>query len=218
MTDNKYKSGLIATFSAFIIWGLAVIFWKQIKHVDSFEILTHRVIWSFIFILIIFLTGDKYKFSRIKALSHNYKYLLLTSFLLCANWVTFIWAVNSGHVVECSLGYFINPLVNVILGAAFFGERLRKLQTVAVIFAVFGVLVLTFSYGQFPWISFILAGTFGLYGMIRKKINIDSIPGFGLEMLFAFPFATGYLLLQNYRDGIAFLNAGLSTNILIIGT
>ena len=218
MNDEQYKKGLISTFSAFTIWALAVVFWKQIKHVAPFEILTHRIIWSFVFILLIFLISNKYQFSRTGNLSKNFKYLLLTSFLLCANWVTFIWAVNSGHVVECSLGYFINPLVNVLLGWLFFREKLRKFQTISVILAILGVLVLTISYGQFPWISFVLAGTFGLYGMIRKKINISSIPGFGVEMLFVLPFALGYLLFLNSQGTISFLNIGLRTDLLIIAT
>jgi len=218
MNDEQYKKGLISTFSAFTIWALAVVFWKQIKHVAPFEILTHRIIWSFVFILLIFLISNKYQFSRTGNLSKNFKYLLLTSFLLCANWVTFIWAVNSGHVVECSLGYFINPLVNVLLGWLFFREKLRKFQTISVILAILGVLVLTISYGQFPWISFVLAGTFGLYGLVRKKINISSIPGFGVEMLFALPFALGYLLFLNSQGTISFLNIGLRTDLLIIAT
>jgi chloramphenicol-sensitive protein RarD len=218
MNDEQYKKGLISTFSAFTIWALAVVFWKQIKHVAPFEILTHRIIWSFVFILLIFLISNKYQFSRTGNLSKNFKYLLLTSFLLCANWVTFIWAVNSGHVIECSLGYFINPLVNVLLGWLFFSEKLRKFQTLSVILAILGVLVLTISYGQFPWISFVLAGTFGLYGMVRKKINISSIPGFGAEMLFALPFALGYLLFLNSQGTISFLHIGLRTDLLIIAT
>src|SRR6056297_3609000 len=128
MTDKKYKLGLFSTFLAFIIWGSAVIFWKQIGHINAFETLAHRVVWSFIFILLIFLFNPKYKFSHIKALANNFKYLLISALLLCTNWITFIWAVNSGHVVECSLGYFINPLVNIFLGRIFFSEKLGKWQ------------------------------------------------------------------------------------------
>lgn len=217
MTDN-YKKGLISTISAFSIWGLAVIFWKQIRHVDSFEILAHRIIWSFVLILIIFFVSNKYKFAQTKKITSKLKYLFLTAILLCCNWLTFIWAVNAGHVVECSLGYFINPLVNVLLGWLFFNEQLNKSQIMALCFAILGVLVLTISYGHLPWIAFVLAGSFGLYGMLRKKINIASIPGFGTEMLFVFPLALGYLLYLNSQDGLNFLHVDLLTNFLIIAT
>lgn len=218
MTKDNYQKGLAASFSAFAIWGLAVIFWKQIGHVNAFEILTHRIIWSFAFIVFLLLFSKKYNVSRDLQFSKNWKYLILTTVLLTANWLTFIWAVNSGHVVESSLGYFINPLVNVLLGGLFFREKLRKYQAIAVGLAVVSVLVLTINYGHFPWIAFVLAFTFGLYGMVRKKINIKSLPGFGAEMFMAVPFALAYLIYLNFQGNIAFLNSDFLTNILIIAT
>src|SRR6056297_3465412 len=146
MTNDNYQKGLAASFSAFAIWGLAVIFWKQIGHVNSIEILTHRIIWSFVFIVFLFLISKRYNLSRDLQFAKNWKYLILTTLLLTANWLTFIWAVNSGHVVESSLGYFINPLVNVLLGWLFFREKLRKYQALAVGLAVLSVLVLTINY------------------------------------------------------------------------
>lgn len=218
MTKDNYQKGLAASFSAFAIWGLAVIFWKQIGHVNAFEILTHRIIWSFAFIVFLLLFSKKYNVSRDLQFSKNWKYLILTTVLLTANWLTFIWAVNSGHVVESSLGYFINPLVNVLLGGLFFREKLRKYQAIAVGLAVVSVLVLTINYGHFPWIAFVLAFTFGLYGMVRKKINIKSLPGFGAEMFMAVPFALAYLIYLNFQGNIAFLHSDFLTNILIIAT
>ncbi|HMA61111.1 MAG TPA: EamA family transporter RarD [bacterium] len=218
MTNDNYQKGLAASFSAFAIWGLAVIFWKQIGHVNSIEILTHRIIWSFVFIVFLFLISKRYNLSRDLQFAKNWKYLILTTLLLTANWLTFIWAVNSGHVVESSLGYFINPLVNVLLGWLFFREKLRKYQALAVGLAVVSVLVLTINYGHFPWIAFVLAFTFGLYGMVRKKINIKSIPGFGAEMFMAVPFALAYLIYLNIEGTISFLNSDLLTNILIVAT
>ena len=190
---QSQKQGVLFAIAAFLMWGLAPIYFKAIDHIDAMEILLHRVVWSVLFLLII-LTIVK-KWDLVRAALTNLKtasWLLLSALLLGFNWGLFIWSVNNNHMLDASLGYYINPLLNVLLGVVFLSERLRRLQLVAVALAVTGVIIQLVSFGSFPIIAFSLAGSFALYGLIRKKLPVDTLPGLLIESLFMLPIALIY--------------------------
>jgi len=192
------NSGILYAGLAYILWGLLPIYWKAIQQVPASEILLYRMSWSFLFmILVCFLTKHWKKI--ITALRHRRSFLtfVTTALILSLNWFTYIWAVNSGYLVDASLGYFINPLLSVLLGVIFLHEKLRTWQWAAIGIAALGVLYLTMSYGEFPWIAIILAFTFGTYGLLRKTGPLGSIDGLTLEMAILFlPALSGILLLE----------------------
>ncbi len=216
---NESMSGLLAGGSAFLIWGLAPIYWKVISHVPAHETITHRIVWSFIFLLpIIFLQGQWRIFINTLKSFKTVKWLFVTTLLVASNWFLFIWAVNHDMILQASLGYYINPLVNVLLGFLFLQERLRKFQIVAVIIATTGVLYLTYQYGSFPYIAIILAVTFGLYGLIRKKLNLNAAVGLAVETLILTIPGLAYLAWLEKTGSAVFLHADHITDIFLICT
>ncbi|WP_167367217.1 EamA family transporter RarD [Solemya elarraichensis gill symbiont] len=195
--------GGIQAAMAFLIWGTFPLMFKQVENIAAVEVLAHRIIWALVFVMLL-LTAQG-RLSTIKAIFSDNRqtlYLLLLSALFVSvNWLVFIWAVAHEKVIEASLGYFINPLVNVLLGVIFLGERLRLVQWTAVAIALAGVLVLIFSHGLVPWVALTLALTFGLYGLIRKQTQIGPVTGLAIETLLLFPVAAGYILfLLAYGD------------------
>lgn len=187
--------GYLYAALSYIMWGLLPIYWKIFNQVGAWEILTHRIIWSVVFVLI--LVGIQRKWKKIKEAipdAKSFLVLTLSSLLISLNWVTYIWAVNSNHMVEASLGYYINPLVNVFLGVFFLGERLSKLQWTSIVLAAVGVIIMTVSYGQFPWVALALAVTFGFYGLAKKKIKVEPLIGLSLETMIVAPIALIFLL------------------------
>ncbi|WP_368165132.1 EamA family transporter RarD [Aeromonas sp. R6-2] len=194
MQSASQRQGVIFALSAYTLWGLAPIYFKLISQVPAGEILTHRVIWSFVLLLALVLL--KRQWHRVQAVlkqPRQLALLALTSTLVGGNWLLFIWAINNGHMLDASLGYYINPLFNVVLGLFFLGERLRRLQWGAVALATFGVLVQLVAFGSLPWIALVLASTFALYGLIRKKLALDALTGLLLETLIMLPAAAVYL-------------------------
>lgn len=179
---SSMNKGVLYAAGAYACWGLLPVFWKSLQHIDALEIVAHRIIWSLAFAVIL-LIADR-RWSQISTAWRNRRVLatfMVTGALLAANWFVYVWAVNSNHIVETSLGYFINPLVNVLLGALVLKERLRIGQGAAMSVALIGVLYLTFQYGSFPWIALTLAVTFALYGLLRKTASLDALEGFSLE-------------------------------------
>lgn len=208
---QSQKQGMLFAIAAFLMWGLAPIYFKAIDHIDAVEILLHRVVWSVLFLLVI-LTIVK-KWDLVRAALTNLKtasWLFLSALLLGFNWGLFIWSVNNNHMLDASLGYYINPLLNVLLGVVFLSERLRRLQLVAVALAVTGVIIQLVSFGSFPVIAFSLAGSFALYGLIRKKLPVDTLPGLLIESLFMLPVALFYWW------GLASPSSDLTTNSLAL--
>lgn len=175
------------------MWGIAPLYFKLLQQIPAQEILMHRIVWSVLVLaILVALSG---KFTQVKLAIVNIKVmsvLLLSGLLLASNWLIFIWAINNDHILECSLGYYINPLLNVFLGRLFFQEKLRRLQHAAVALAFIGVSFLMVSYGKPPWIALFLAITFGIYGLLRKKVAVDSLPGLMLETAMMLPFALIY--------------------------
>ncbi|MBH2697622.1 EamA family transporter RarD [Serratia nevei] len=196
MDAKQTRQGIFFALAAYFIWGIAPAYFKLIQQVSADEILTHRIIWSFFFMLALITLGRNWP--KVRAACQNRKRLLLlavTALLIGGNWLLFIWAVNNHHMLEASLGYFINPLVNVLLGMLFLGERFRRMQWVAVALAFTGVLVQLWQFGSLPIIGLGLAFSFAFYGLLRKKIAIDAQTGMLIETLWLLPVAAAYLFL-----------------------
>lgn len=208
---------------AYVFWGFMPIYWKLLDHVSSDEILSGRVIWSFIFTLLLVIVGRNFKqlMMDLKELWGNQKdfwSLVIASYLVTGNWFTYIYAVNAGYIVQTSLGYYINPLLSVVLGIVFFKEKLSKAQHLAVVIAAAGVLILTISYGEIPWIAFTLAITFAFYGLIKKRLKINASRGLTIETFFVLPVALIYFGYLVATDKAMFFSSDLSTVILLILT
>lgn len=192
-TDLEQRKGVILACMAFFMWGLAPIYFKFLQHISAFEILMHRVIWSVLFLIVII--AIRHQWHSIRRVIKQPRLLLMlviTATLLGFNWGLFIWAVNNNHMLDASLGYYINPLLNVLLGMLFLGERLRKWQSVAVALAFSGVVIQLISFGSFPIVAFALAGSFAIYGLLRKKLAVESLPGLLLEAVILLPVALIY--------------------------
>jgi chloramphenicol-sensitive protein RarD len=212
-------AGVLYAGSAFLIWGLSPIYWKAMQSVPALEIVTHRVVWSFLFLIGLTLVQHRWgEFVDVVKTPRTLLILALTTLLVSSNWLLYIWAVNAGYMLQASLGYYINPLVNVLLGMVFLRERLRRPQALAVLLACAAVLFRTVSHGEFPWIALTLGFTFGVYGLIRKVAPVSSLVGLTVEtLLLAIPGVVYLLLLESQAAGALF-HVSRSLNLLLIGT
>jgi len=217
--QSETFEGVFFALSAYLIWGLSVIFWKNLSQVDAFEALMHRMIWSFIFLIPLIIVF-KQKDDFLVALKDRKTFftLFLTTLIVGSNWFVFIWAINNNMILQTSLGYYINPIVNVLLGMIFLKERLRKLQIVAVLIAAGSVLYLTLQYGEVPWVSLYLAFSFAFYGLIRKVIAVKPLAGLSVETLLLSIPAVIYLLYIEKNGTGAFLHIDMRTDALLICT
>jgi len=210
--------GIACAVSAFLIWGLSPIYWKSLKAVPAFEILMHRMIWSFVFLMPLVISQGQWS-EFVGALKNRriLGILTVTTLIVGANWFLFIWAINSDHILQTSLGYYINPLLNVVLGLVFLKERLRPLQVLAVLLAGLGVAYLTIQFGEPPWVALAIAFTFGFYALIRKVAPVSSLVGLSIEtMLLSLP-ALGYLVYLDVNGQGAFLRLTWTLDLLMIG-
>ncbi len=210
--------GLLYALICYGAWGVLPIYWKALSNVPAPEILAYRVLWTWLALALVLALRHRWSWLR-EVLSRRLTLatFLATSGLLFLNWLTYIWAVNAGFIVETSLGYFINPLVNVLLGRLFLGEKLRPGQRAAVGLALGGVLYLTWSYGRLPWIALTLAFTFAFYGLLRKTAPLDALEGLSLEMGLGLLPALAYLALLFQQGQAASAGAGVGTWILLVG-
>jgi chloramphenicol-sensitive protein RarD len=185
MNDKKdYVTGLFFGASSFVMWGFLPLYWRMVDRISPYQIFAHRVFWSLIFTTLLLVSMKKIKeFSNLVKSGKNLKWVFLASIFISINWLTYIWAVNSGYIIEASLGYYINPLVLSLLGFIIFKERFGILELIGTAFAIIGVLIRTISYGQIPFISLILAFSFAIYGVLKKKSKLESIVGLGYETL-----------------------------------
>lgn len=217
--SSSSRSGIAAAFGCYLCWGLFPLYWIPLQQVPAMQILGHRMVWSALLIV------------GILAWRRHWQWLLpvwrqprqlgvfaLSASLLACNWLTFIWAVNNGHVIEASLGYFVNPLVNILLGRMVLGERLNRIQLAAISVSVAGVAWLTWQVGSLPWIALVLAGTFGVYGLMRKMAPMASLEGLALETFLLFPVALGGLLWVEWQGQGVFGHAPLAIDWLLVGT
>jgi chloramphenicol-sensitive protein RarD len=220
---NEEREGIIWAIGAYLVWGVLPIYWKWLNHVPSDEILTSRIVWAFIFMLIfvVFMRNSKFLIADIRTLWQNQKAfwsLFAASVMISGNWFLYIWAVNNNHLVETSLGYYINPLVSVLLGIIFLKEKLTSAQKVAFLMAAVGVVTLTISYGRFPWLAFTLAITFAVYGLMKKTIPLDALRGLTIETLFIMPFALIYYIYLFVNDRAELFHHSLQTDALLVLT
>ena len=192
--QQRARQGVLLAVGAYTMWGIAPIYFKSIAEVSPLEILSHRVFWSFFLLAALLHFGRQWRSVRdIIKNKTKMMYLVSTAILVGANWLLFIWAVTSNHMLDASLGYYINPLINVLLGMVFLGERLRKLQWFAVALAACGVLVQLIVFGSVPVVAIALAMSFGFYGLLRKKVSVEAQTGLFIETLVMLPAASIFL-------------------------
>ncbi|MBY6019565.1 EamA family transporter RarD [Ferrimonas balearica] len=216
MPETEARNGTLYAISAYLMWGFAPLYFKAIASVAPDEILMHRVIWSFFLVIALVWFGGR--MGEVRALLRQPKkvaLLALTAVLVGANWLIFIWAVANDHVLDASLGYFINPLFSVALGMLVLGERLGRLQMLAVGIATLGVLVQLIQFGSVPWISLALAGSFGIYGLLRKQVNLQASTGLLVETAILLPLALAYWAWIDSPTA-NFANNPLSLNLLLL--
>ncbi|WGV58284.1 EamA family transporter RarD [Brevibacillus brevis] len=190
------RQGIIYAIVAYLAWGLLPLYWKLFQAMGAWEILAHRIVWSVIFVAIIIQVTKRWR-SMWGAVTgfKMFGALAICSLLISANWLIFIWAVNNNHVMQTSLGYYMNPLITVLLGVLFLKEKMHAGQWFALILAAFGVLFITFQYGEIPWVSLSLALTFAFYSLAKKLVRLEAMVGLAWETLFVAPIAFGYLLM-----------------------
>lgn len=236
--------GVLYGLLAFFLWGLFPIYWRALGTIPALEILSHRIVWSIFWLLLLISlysiqqrwrrgvagrtvaaggTGEGRDtgagWSAVWAAASNpalMRTLFVASIMLSINWGLYIWAVNTGRVVETSLGYFINPLISVLFGMVFLKERLWPMQSVAVVIAALGVLYLTWAFGQPPWISLTLAVSFAYYGLLKKRSPLKAVEGLFVETMFVFGFALIYLIWVEWRETAAFLHTTWDQNLLLV--
>jgi chloramphenicol-sensitive protein RarD len=212
------KNGIWSGVAAYALWGLFPIYWKLLVVVPATQVIGHRIGWSCLWLTAYLIVAKRW--NDFRSVVFNAKTIAiysLAAILLTFNWFTYVWGVNAGFVVETSLGYFINPLLSVFLGVLFLKERLRIFQWIAVAFATVGVGYLAFAYGRLPWIALALAFTFGFYGFVKKLSPLGSLYGLTLETGLVFPLAVIYLSLADFNGTGAFLQNGMTIDLLLIG-
>jgi len=220
---SEQKQGVLFAAGAYLMWGIIPLYWKQVQHVSSLEILAGRVIWSFVFtaLFVLLIKQRKELMEDIKTLwgrQAQFWSLFIASLVISVNWGVYIWAVNNDHLLQASLGYYINPLISVLFGLLFFKEKLSGATIVAVIIAAIGVGYQAILGGTIPWVSLTLALSFSIYGVLKKKIPLDATRGLAIETLFILPIAiVGYIYLMQTTD-IAFLQVDMKTNLFLIGS
>ncbi|USH02385.1 EamA family transporter RarD [Grimontia kaedaensis] len=214
---QQTRRGVMLALGAYTMWGVAPLYFKALTDVPPMEVLVHRVIWSFFFLaLILHASGG---LARVKLLLKDKKrlgVLTITAIVIAANWLIFIWAVKNDLMLDASLGYYINPLINVVLGMVFLGERFRKLQWVAVILAFLGVAIQVITFGSLPWVALVLACSFGCYGLLRKKINVDAATGLFIETLVLMPMSLIYILFIASSSTSDMMQNSWGLNLLLI--
>jgi chloramphenicol-sensitive protein RarD len=212
------NKGLWYALGAYITWGFFPIYWKWLNQVDALQLLSHRIGWSFLMLVVaIAALRQLPAFSQAARQPRVLPTYFAAAMLIGVNWFLYVWAVNQNYILETSLGYFINPLLSVLMGVIFLRERLRPFQWIPVGLAAFGVLYLTYSYGRLPWIALSLAFSFGTYGLVKKMAPLGSLHGLTLETGILFLPALAYLIFRELSGTGAFLHSGVPTNLLLAG-
>lgn len=218
---NEQQLGISYAIGAYLLWGLLPLYWKLIDTVPADVVLAHRIIWSFVLMTVILFCLHKFKpfLVELKTIMTSPKQLLgllLATIFISANWYTYIWAVGNDLVIETSLGYYMNPLVSVLLGIIFLKERLSIWQMIALILACLGVMNMVFNVGHVPWAALMLAFSFAFYGLLKKVVNVGALTGLTIETLLLLPFALLYV--QFFKANVTVFSSGLSVEmVLLIG-
>jgi len=211
------NKGILNGIAAYALWGFFPIYWKLLHEVPALQLIGHRIAWSFLLLLGVIIITRQWDGFRSKLDVRTFCIYLIAALLIGVNWLTYVWAVNAGFIVETSLGYFINPLLSVLMGVLFLREQLRLTQWIPVVLAGLGVLYLTFVYGRPPWIALLLAFTFGFYGLVKKLAPFGSLYGLTFETGILFLPAFVYLGIVQANDTAAFLHSSLTLDLLMIG-
>lgn len=216
---NDYKKGLVCGLGAYVLWGVLPVYWKLLDDVLPFEILSSRFMWSCVFVALLIIFQGKLPLflGEVKSIFSSFKTgaaMVSAAFVISINWGSFIWAVNNGHIVETSMGYYINPLVSVLFAVLFLRERLNKMQIAAVLCACVGVASMVWSFGKLPWVSLTLAISFALYGLIKKLLPVSSLTSIMLETLIITPLALMYEYTL-WQQGVSFYASG-DTQVLCL--
>ncbi|MFZ6753701.1 EamA family transporter RarD [Undibacterium sp. Dicai25W] len=210
------RKGILLAGSAYTIWGLFPLYFKALHSVPSLEILLNRMLWSLLFLAIVLTWRKQWGWlAMVRRQPKLIASFALSAVLLSSNWFIYIWAVNDGKVIDSSLGYFMTPLVNILIGSVLLKEKLRSGQWLAISFAALGVAWMTFQTGHLPWIGLALAATFGTYGLLRKTAALGALEGLSLETAIFFPFAFGYLTWLTMHGQNALVSAGTDVKILL---
>lgn len=188
----------MAALSTYLIWGVLPLYWNLLARAEANEILAHRIIWSFFFMVVVLMVTKRWQSFKedCRALWQNKKrgaILLLAAFTISLNWLTYIWAVNHGHVIDTSIGYYINPLMSVLFGIVFFRERISGLKKISLLLAAIGIVLMTYQLGKLPWVAVVLAVSFSVYGALKKQLHLNPFSSITLETLLMVPFAVPYI-------------------------
>jgi chloramphenicol-sensitive protein RarD len=213
---SRHKLGLFFGASSYILWGLFPLYWPLVKPANPLEIVSHRAVWSLVFCLIALYFAKQFRttFDMFRTPGVVLRFAL-SSALISVNWITYIWAVNHQHIVEASLGYYMQPIILVSLGVLAFKEKMRRTQWWAFGIATVGVIVLTLDFGRPPWVSFLLAGSWGSYSLVKKKLNLGALQGLAIETFISLPFYGGYLVYLALHGTGQFGNSVKLTTLLI---
>ncbi|NOT05223.1 MAG: EamA family transporter RarD [Anaerolineales bacterium] len=211
------KKGILYGIGAYVAWGFFPIYWKLLHHVPAIQLIGHRIIWSCLLLLVVIVLTKQWDEFRKTVNSKVIRMYTIAAILIGINWLVYVWAVNANFIVETSLGYFINPLLSVLMGVIFLKERLRLAQWIPVVLAAIGVTYLTFIYGRLPYIALTLAFSFGLYGLVKKLSPLGSLYGLTIETAILFIPALLYLIVVEANSTAAFLHTGTSSDLLMIG-
>jgi chloramphenicol-sensitive protein RarD len=217
--DAETRKGLIYGATAYLLWGLFPLFWPLLEPAGTIEILAHRMVWSLVVVIVVLRFSGGY--GGLRAVLRNPRqrtFLALAAVVITVNWGTYIWGVNTGHVVETSLGYFINPLFTILLGVIVLGERLRAAQWVAVGIGAVAVVVITVDYGRLPWIALTLATSFGLYGFFKKKAAVGAVDSLAVETGVLFLPAMIVLVVIGFQGNLAFGHVSVGNSLLLAST
>ncbi|WP_030347230.1 EamA family transporter RarD [Streptomyces sp. NRRL S-1022] len=218
-SDGEHRIGLLNGFAAYGMWGLVPLFWPLLKAAGAVEILAHRMVWSLVFVAVALLFVRRWAWAgELLRQPRRLGLVTVAAAVITVNWGVYIWAVNAGHVVEASLGYFINPLVTIAMGVLLLKERLRPVQWAAVGIGFTAVLVLTVGYGRPPWISLCLAFSFAVYGLVKKKVGLGGVESLTAETAIQFLPALGYLLWLTAHGEASFVNDGTGHAALLAST
>ncbi len=211
------KKGIVYGIGAYALWGFFPVYWKLLKHIPAIQLIGHRILWSCVLLLVVIGVTKQWDDFRAALTARALRVYFIAALLIGANWYLYVWAVNAGYIVETSLGYFINPLISVMLGVIIFKERLRLTQWIPVVIAALGVAYLTFVYGRLPYIALALAFSFGLYGMVKKISPLGSLYGLTIETGILFLPALAYLIFADVQGAGAFFHTGFMSDLLMIG-
>ncbi len=221
METNNGRQGLYYALGCYLIWGLFPLYWYPINQsaMPADQILAQRIVWSAVFsVFLLCCFGGVRTVLRAFAQPKLLTVFALSSFLIALNWLVYLWAIMNHHILDAGLGYFINPLFNVLLGSVFLKEKLNRTQIVALLLALCGIWWLAYPAGKVPWVALLLAGSFGTYGLIRKRAPMDALPGLALETLLLFPFAAAYLWWCSFRQIMVFGQLNHLQIVILLGS